>query len=92
MESNKRKKKSVISAKYISFILSLFFLTFCDINLQTTTMPQFRHLLKQMWFSNSHGFKHVFIGELTSQKYYSMVSFKALRLKTLLESYSIPVL
>lgn len=28
----------------------------------TTTMPQFRHLLKQMWFSNSHGFKHVFIG------------------------------
>lgn len=45
-------------------------------------MPQFRHLLKQMWFLNSHGFKHVFIGELTSQKYYSMVSFKALRLKT----------
>lgn len=55
-------------------------------------MPQFRHLLKQIWFVHSHGFKHVFVGELTSQKYYSMVSLKALHLKTLLESYSIPVL
>ena len=64
VESNKRKKNCDFSE--IHFVHCHSILTFCDINLQTTTMLEFRDLLKEMWFSYSDGFKHVFVGELTS--------------------------